>query len=390
MFVISSYFLYVPIELRFGGTTEVSAGYFLIWFLVFYLAWTLFEIPHLAWGSELATSSQERNKIYSMRALSTGCGVMFFYLVPLLPFFSGNSFTPKTLEWAAMAAGCLMLPALYFCVKKTPDGSHMPSMQGRETDLRTLHTEIFANKPFLLFIAAYSLYFMGAAGMSFTLIFIFIDVYLRLGEHFAVLSLIGICAGLLTLSFWYRLANHIDKRFTWVLGVLFYIAGVFGLGFLNPGETDVMALAVVMVFIYIASIALAALSPSLLADIIDYSVWKFDKDRAATYFSIYTLVSKTSMAIGGSISLALAAWYNFDPTSITQTKHAEFGLRLSACWLPVLLMGMSIPIMMLVPINMRRHWIVRQRLDSRVEKAPSLGACHIKENITGGLKTQPS
>ena len=173
------------------------------------------------------------------------------------------------------------------------------------------------------------------------------------------------------------------------MGVLFYIAGVFQLGLLNPAETDVMALALVMILIYIASIALAALSPSLLADIIDYSYWKYTKERAATYFSIYTLVSKTSMAIGGSISLTLAAWYDFDPTSILQTEEAEFGLRLSACWLPVLLMGISIPIMMIMPINKRRHCIVRQRLDSRIEKAPFIVAHDVKPNVTDTMKTLP-
>ena len=39
LFIVASWFLYVP-------PTDVSCGYFLVCFLAFYLAYTLFEIPN--------------------------------------------------------------------------------------------------------------------------------------------------------------------------------------------------------------------------------------------------------------------------------------------------------------------------------------------------------
>ena len=389
LFVVSSYFLYVPVDPdHLNEGSNVSISYFLCWFLLFYLAWTMVEIPHMAWGSELVASTQEKNKIYSLRALSTYLGILLFYLVPFLPFFDGNAFTPQTLQWSAIAAGLVMLPALYFCVKLTPDGAHIPSQEGKQTNLWALRKEILANKPFLIFITAITLYGLGGSGW-FTLMFILIDTYLGLGEQFASLSLIGIFSSLLSVGFWYWMANYLGKKSTCVLGVLLYVSGVFGASILEPDNTNMAALSIVMILVYVGSAPIVAISPSLLADIIDYSTWKFVTDRTATYFSLYALVVKTFFAIGGSIGLGLAAWFGFDPGTAVQTKEEVFGLRLAACWLPALLMLLSILVMVLVPMNARRHGIIRRRLDSRLVRQSTLCKPQITDSAKSALKTVP-
>lgn len=382
LFGISSYFLYVPIDpLQLNASTNVSTTYFLAWFLMFYLAWTLVEIPHLAWGSELVTRAKDKNKLYSLRALSTYLGILLFYLVPFLPVFSDSSFTPKTLQWAAVAAGLLLLPTLYLCAKLTPDGTHIAKQRFKQHGLWVFRKEILANKPFLFFIAAFVLYGMGAVGMFFTLMFIFIDTYLGLGKHFALLSIIGICCGLLSISFWYWLSNYLGKKAAWSLGVLSYLIGVLSAVFLEPGEASLALVATIIILAYVGSTPVVSISPSLLADIIDFSTWKFGTDRAATYFSIYTLVLKTSTAIGGSIGFGLAGWYGFDPSSAAHTKEAIYGLRLATCWLPAMLMLCSIFIMALVPINTYRHNIIRRRLNASPGLQPKICKSRITENL---------
>ena len=385
LFVISCYFLYVPVDPHhLSAETAVSTSYFLGWYLMFYLAWTLFEIPHMAWGSELARSGKEKNKIYSLRALSGYLGILLFYIVPLLPFFSGNAFTPQTLQWTAIASGLLMLPALYYCIKLTPN---IPIQRAKQTNLWALRKEIRANKPFLLFITASTLYAMGAAGMWNALMFILFDTYFGFGEQFALLGLIGTASGLIMLGFWYWMANRLGKKNTWALSQLLFVTAVLVISILEPGKAGMVELAAVMILIYVTVSAVSALSPSALADIIDYSTWKFGTDRAATYFAIYTLVSKTSIAIGGSISLALAGWYGFDPTTAKQTEDAVFGLHLAACWLPALLMLLSSLMITLVPINERRHSIIRRCLDVRFARQHMPCNPHIKDSAESVLKT---
>lgn len=369
LFGISSYFLYVPVDPhQLNDATTVSTSYFLGWLLIFYLAWTLVEIPHLAWGAVLAPSAKEKNKLFSFRALATYLGFLLFFLVPFLPVFPDNNFTPQTLQWAAVAAGVILIPVLYLCVKFTPDGKKIPRQRYEEERFWELRNEILGNKPFLAFIVAFALYGMGAVGMFYTLSFIFIDTYLDLGEHYALLSLIGISSGLFSVGIWCWMANHLGKKNSWCLGVLLYIVSVLGLGFFEPGKTSIIALAAVMLFSYTGAASIVSLSPSILSDIIDFNTWKFGTDRAATYFSVYTFVLKTSTAIGGSISFGIAGYYGFDPSVIEHTEEAVFGLRLAACWLSSVLMLLSILVMSLVPVDAYRHSIIRRRLDERAAR----------------------
>lgn len=368
LFIVSSYFLYVPIDPNSINTSvSVSTPYFLGWFLLFYLAWTVMEIPHLAWGAELAPTSQDKSRIFSLRSATTYSGALLFYLVPLSPFFRSNDITPQTLQWGVLAASLLMLPSLYYCLKVAPNGAGSPkAITNKHKSVWSLRHEILANKPFLLFIAALSLFGVAGSGMWLTLMFIFVDSYLNLGSHFATHSLLGIFASICSIGIWYWLANRLGKKVAWGLGILMYLIGLLCAGSMAPDQPSVVMLSIVMLFGFVGSVPVNAISPSLLADIIDYSTWKFGSNNTATYFSLYMLTLKTSMALGGSIGLSIAAWYEFDPTMAVHTKDAIFGLRLAACWLPVLLLLISIVVMALVPINTHRHAIIRQRLDSRV------------------------
>lgn len=368
LFTVSNYFLFVPVDPEsLNGTTVISTHYFLGWFLIYYLGWTLLEIPHLAWGVELAKTTQEKNQIFSLRALSVSLGIFLFYLIPFLPFFTTNAYTPHTLEWAVKVAGALMLVAVLISIRFTPNGTYIAPDKNRKRKPIILGKEILLNRPFVILIAAIAFYGIGSSGMWFTLQFIFIDTYLNMGEDYAALSLIGLASSLLLVMGCCWLANRIGKKQTWCIGVSCYIVGVIGASFLQPGAAFSMV-ALVLILTYSGGTPVFSLTPSLLSDSIDYSTWKFGAERAATYFSLYGLVLKSSFAVGGAIGLGLAAWYGFDPTNTTHSQSAVFGLRLAACWAPALLMLISILAITAFPLNSRRQDIIRRRLETRVER----------------------
>ena len=390
LLILSSYFLYVPIDPNnLTATTVVSTVYFSGWYLLFYLAWTLVEIPHLAWGSEITSRTHEKNKIYSFRALSVNIGLLLFYLVPLLPFFETNEFTPQSLLWTAVSACVLMLIALYYCIRLVPDGPRPRVSKDQKQSLWALRKEIFSNKLFLLFVTATAMYGVGVF-MWFTLMFIFVDAFLGLSGSFALLSLIGLCISILLTGFWYWMANRTGKKLTWAFGVLLYIMGLLIAVFLEPDNASVVALAFVMVLAFVGPTAVTILSPSLLSDIVDYSTWKFGTDRTATYFSVYALVYKTSIAIGGSIGLGLSGWYGFDPSALVHTDESIFGLRLAACWLPILFLLLSVVLMSWVPMNAHRHGVIRQRLDARLRRQSNPCKQHLPDDPMQTLDIIPS
>ena len=377
--VFCSYFLYVPVDLdtlklltEKGLSINVSASYFLFWFIAFYFAWTIFEIPHLAWATELAGNSKEKNLIYSLRTAATWFGVLLFYIVPLLPIFETNEFTPLSLSLSVIVAGFLMLLLLWINLKFTPNCVVRPKVKMTCTSrssaigLKALVQEIYTNKPLALFLVVFALSFIAVPGMWFTLIFIYVDSYLQQGNQFAQASIIAIVSGFLMIGLWCWLANQIGKQTTLALGQIFAAVGALLTGFLVPGDSGFLSLLVTMVLCYgVGATVIAALGPSLLGDIIDYSRWKFGNDRAATYFSLYTMVGKVSVAIGGAIGLAIAGYYGFNPSADFYSERSIGGLHLAIAWIPAAISVCTIPLFLMNPITARRHAVIRKRLDAR-------------------------
>lgn len=374
LFLISSWFLYVP----FGfdpaqGHTGVSAGYFLGWFLAFYLGYTLFEIPHMAWGSELATGSQEKNTVYAVRSFFVVFGGLLFYAMPLLPWFETNEFTPQTLKWSVLVAGLLMLPMLYLCIKYVPNIQTLSSVDSQcrprhKETLGVVFRAVFTNKPLLVLTAAQICTGFGS-GMWITLLFIFVDAYLDLGPQFALVFVIGFSLKIVSLRLWFVLANRWGKQITWITGMVLVIMGTIGTGLLSPENTGWLGLLLCVALVYCGFAAFSIMVPSLLSDIIDYGTWKFGTDRAATYFSLYTFINKSVGALGGALALAIAGWVGFDPTATSHSDATVTGLRLGMVWIPALFILLSIVLIARIPITGRRHAIIRRSLDRRLARA---------------------
>ena len=64
-------------------------------FFAFYLSQTIFDIPHMAWGSELAKTPHDKSSIFAWRSAAISLGVLLFYSVPFLPVFESRDITPQ-------------------------------------------------------------------------------------------------------------------------------------------------------------------------------------------------------------------------------------------------------------------------------------------------------
>ena len=334
LLVISSYFLYLPPE-------NVTTVYFLTSFLVFYLGYTLFEIPHLTLAGELANTSDEKNSLYSWRVAFMFLGGLLFYILPLLPAFETTEITPETLRWSVIFGGVLMIPLLFICVFKLPHtGGNVKRHKSRKTPQLKLYM-IAANKPFLLFLLSFLLIGIGS-GSWFTLLFIFIDSYLAMGSSFAFISLVSMTSALAFLGIWRNLASIFDKQKTWISSAVLLVFGVLGMSWLTPGTTSLWLLILFVSLSHIGLIGVNLIAPSLLSDIVDYSKWRYCADYSATYFSLYTQVIKANLAFGGALGLAISGMAGFKPSDIVFSDTAVLGLHVGFSWLPVVLILLSV------------------------------------------------
>lgn len=371
MLLVSSYFLYVPVDPGLvNSETKVNEFYFLLWFLIFYLSFTLFEIPHLSWGGEIATSSGNKNTIYTVRTLCLFLGHILFFLLPLLPIFESSDITPETLEIGVLIIGFCMIPLIYHCVKKVPDRSFSQSPSGLVSTSKTDETikgmlsSLLGNKPLQIFLAAFLLAGLGI-GSWYGLVFIYADVYLGMGAELSLILAVSSGLGLFTLPLWPRVASRWGKTFAWGLGMLLVIAGAIGTGMLRPESADRYSLLVCVTIVYCGFMAINILAPSLLSDIVDYGTWRFGVARGATCFSLYTFVQKGSMALGGALGLGIAGLSGFDASGDDHSSAASAGLTFAIAWLPAVFIFLSLIFMRLFPMNANNHRVIRRRLDKK-------------------------
>lgn len=368
--VISGYFLYTPPE-------NVSVFYFGIWFMAFYLGFTLFEIPHLAWGGEISHSSHEKINTYTFRSAAGFSGLVFFYSLPLLPIWETSEISPDTLKFSAIASGLLMLPLLYFCMKRVPDGScyseknKIISVKKYPANIdknkyaalsETIKSVVF-NTPLLLFLAAFVFAGMGL-GMWYGMIFIFFDAYLGVGELFAQISLIAVVVAILSSLAWIKIAKFIGKRLAWVSGMVLGITAFIYTGFLTPENVSYLSLLILLSINMFCFSCLEAIPQSMLSDIVDYGTLKFHVYRGGTYFSLFLFVYKAAFALGGAVGLGVAGWYGFEPSAHSHTTGSVLGLMLTMTWIPGFLVVISIVFIYLAPVSANRHRIIHRRLES--------------------------
>ena len=359
LFLLSSYFLYMP-------PNDVTAVYFFGWYVTSMLMLKFFDIPHLAWPTELTNNPQERNKLYSLRFFVVFSGSLLFYAMTQLPLFDGTEITPQTLTWCVLVGGVLLLPTLYSCIKWVPDDGRVEDQNNQSHIARySLVEVIFRNRPLLLFLLAILLCGCGAAIWT-ALIFIYTDSYLVLGTKFALIYIASNISSMLSLGVWYKAANRFGNIPLAILSVSMMALGIFYTGLLEPGAKSTHSLALAIILVNIGAATFASMAASLLSHIIDYGTWKFGADHAATYFSIYTMVMKVNFALGSAIGLGVAGWYGFEPASTSgQSIEAIFGLRLAIAWIPFSMVIASLMVIGLFPLNSRRHSIILNRLNAR-------------------------
>ena len=306
LLILSSYFLYVPYGVDTTGITAgeldqpvISTMYLIAWFFLFYIAFTLFDIPHYAWGSDIASGGLDKSRAYSFRAAFGYLGLILFYSVPLLPVFDSQNITPETLKMSVIAAGVVLLPLLYVCIKYTPNNSLAVPFVAETwgindavkkktmVNIVRLLRSIVKNKPLILFFIAYIFYGLGS-GLWYGVIFLYVDSYLNMGGQFAAMFLFAFIVGVLATPIWYKLSVFWGKKNVLMLATTLVAGSYLYSGLLVPGDTRVENLMLLKVLNTLGHICFTAIAPAMLSEIIDYSVLKYkEKNSGDILFTLY-------------------------------------------------------------------------------------------------------
>lgn len=361
LLMMASFQIYIPPE-------NPDLSYFTVWLFAFFVGLTIFFVPHVTWGGELGKRSHDKTRIFSYFTAAGYIGLVIFYGVPLFPFFETSEITPETLKISVILAIILFVPSIVICLFYVPEGKSADVNAG----LGMEHEGFFNIKAlfavcidpiYLRFIIAYFITMFGI-GVWYSMVFIFVDIYLGLGSLFAPLYVVSFGIGIASAFGCSYMSQKIGKKKCWLVGVVVGLSAVIATSFLQPDRAPIWLLVSVVLGTMLTLVFSNVISRSILSDIVDYSAYKYRQNNGATYYSFYIFVDKVVIAIASAVGLWLADWLGFDPHLANQSKEGIIAMRVVMTYLPLFFLCLSLLLIIAIPMNEERHRIIRKRLDS--------------------------
>lgn len=356
---------------------------FLIASICFFLAYTVYATPFVAFGYEMTPDYHERTRLHAF-ANTVGqiawLGVPWFYALMASNLFRNKVHGARTL---AIGVGMIVavlgiVPAL-FCRERS---GLLPKDQIKKSFIENI-TEFFKGmaitfvcKPFVKICAATFLVFNGfQLGMSFSLYVII--YYLFNGDDskagilngwFGMLTSVATLA-VIPLTGW--IATRIGKRRTFLITIPLSIIG-YGLKWIGYSPEHPYWLLFAAPFVAFGVGSLFTLMAAMISDVCDYDELRTNQRREGVFGAIYWWMVKIGMAVAGLLTGILLKTSGFDVAlGSGQSARTLLLLRVFDVGIPAVTSAIAILIMVTYTITEARAHEIRIELESRRGKLGS-------------------
>ena len=359
IFVLACWMLFKPPE-------DVSALYFAGWLVLFWLGFSMINIPYYAWGAELSPDYHERTRITTWRTIAGTLGSFTFLLIPAVrQQVYGVGGQPGEVLTTIAVIALITVPAFVaLAAANVPD-------RGLSTDtkqvplLRGIRV-MGHNGAFLRLLAAFTIVGLGPVLQGAMFPFFMQNVVgdTTSGPKILLIYYPTVALGIII---WAALARRIDKHQAWLVGMT-VMAGVT-VSYMLVGHGDIMLMMFILAMSGIGSGALSALPASMKADVVDLDAMESGEDRAGLFFAAWSLAVKFIAAVGQGLAFTTLAWIGFEAKG-DNSPDEIFGLRVFYSAGPMVLYVIAMAIVWGYPITAKRHAEMRQVLVARGIRAP--------------------
>jgi Na+/melibiose symporter-like transporter len=363
--LFAMWFLYNP------GDND-SAYRFLIFYLIYYLGWTILEIPYTAWKAEVTEHYQSRTRIAGADVVMATLGISTFGLIPIV--LGNGEYTLETLQITSWIVVAVLPPLVLLAIKSVPDGPP-PADDGITVSLRKNAADIVDNKPYLYFLMILALTLFTYA-MSTGVMLFYATNYLGLGKAVPLITLFGAVVGIAVAPLWTVIAGRIEKHRAWAIGIAALVTLPVVADLVLSPEFAPVPLMVAFALLQGAGFGGVNIAyKAMIGDVLDYGKLKHRSDTGGLYIALIKLTGKVMTAIAMSVGLLITSLFGFESGATNLDESAAFGLRLVYAWIPLVLGVLTIAVVLRYPITRRRHTTIVKALDrQRRSSATVLGA----------------
>jgi Na+/melibiose symporter-like transporter len=381
--VVGAPILMLAVYMLFMAPVGVTTGYLIAWLLIMYIGTSILHLSHSAWASTLATSYDERARVFGVMTAVGVVGSATVLLTPLLLNELGKTEAEgvQGMGWFVIA---LTPVAVALVVWRTPERI-APEVAGNAFKFKEYLSLITRPEMARILLADLCLA-LGPGWMSALYLFFFTDSRGYTTGQASVLLLIYILAGFAGAPLMGRLATRISKHRAAIVASLGYSCVLLTLMAIPKGS---MLIGVVPMFIagFFAA-GFTVLTRAMTADISDEVRLEQGKERAGLLFALTTLTSKIAGAFSIFLTFQVLARTGYDARAgAVNTPDAIRNLELAYLIGPIFFVTVGGACFLGYKLTAEKHAIIRRELEARdaalADDQPFYDEAPIIESVTG-------
>ncbi|MBS0490961.1 MAG: MFS transporter [Proteobacteria bacterium] len=347
------------------GVARPGAAWLSVWLAVFYVGWTMIQIPVSAWAGQLAAQYHERSRVQTYFQVATAGGLLLVLVLPAaLDQIGARAGLPADpgLKVAAMGGFILatFVPTLIAALTLVKEPPAPPPSPARSTLRRDL--AVAARDPLLRKVLTSDFAVTLGQLIRSSLFVFFVSAYMGRPDLAAGLFLLQFVFGVFAGPIWLRIGYRLGKHRAAVAGELAQVAINLGLLLITPGALPLLVGLTIAQGLAQGSGNL--MLRSMVADIADKQRLESGEDRTGLLFSIFSLTGKAATAVAVGVALPLVGLLGFKPGAVN-APEALLGLKLAFALGPAFAHLASAWLIAGFSLDEAGHADIRRQLDSR-------------------------
>lgn len=346
--------------------------YYLIVVLIFWSAYTAFNIPYYSFGSVITNDDDERAKIAGFREVMGFVGIFCGTSVPtfLVGKLEAAGWTSAA-AWSGAAAAAAVITFVSIGIMWRATKGHEPVNEQADAEKFSLRetakgiVSLMKTKPYVLIVL--SALFCNVYMTLFNADMLYYTSYVMgISESTAaILYTVQSACSICLIPFVTKIAMHHDKRNVYVAclagsGLIMVLAKFIGI------RTMPMAI-VYIIIVGIGTCAYWLFIFNFLYDVVDLDEFKYGKKRDGIIMSYYSLLLKVGGAVASFILGLLMESGGFDAEAAVQGSRALGTIESLFTLYPGIFMMLAGLVMLLTPVTRKRIEALREA-QARKEK----------------------
>lgn len=332
------------------GSSAGRFAYFTLVYLIFFVAYSVVNVPYSALTPDIATDYHARTDLVGYR--------MAFAIIGSL--IAAGATKMLTGRFADEAAGFHAMACLYGSVFIVLSAVVFLSVRERPSAIASpdggsalrLYVAAGKNRPFLLAALTYILHTLAVVIMSSTMVYYF-KYYIRQENHLGPIFLTLLGVAVMGIPLWVMISRKIGKKLAYNVGMLIFAGAMVAIFFLSADQLPMLYTLTALAGLGFSTFFV--LPWAIVPDTIEYHEFVTGQRNEGIFYGIWSFGPKLGSA-AASLCVGLAlAHCGYIPNAALQPARALFGIRVVLSIVPAAIIVLGVVVMSFYPLSPARY-----------------------------------